>query len=200
MFFFYMLSIFSLILQLVFATLAIGAGLYYLAELVEEYTVMAKNIITWMVIITAGIHIGLLIFEELPLILNSMGLVQQFLHGLLLKDFPVVRPTGYAFILAILNLISHHYVAFRYFGLAFYPFSEVLAYFTLCLWTVPFALFISLSANDYVLPVTGEKQHLLGDNNVVTDYLSPKSKPYSLLSFFTLAKDSILPQRSKKAF
>ncbi|CAB3261169.1 unnamed protein product [Arctia plantaginis] len=200
MFFLYLLSIFSLIVQAIFVTLAIAAGLYYLAEIVEEYTVMAKYVISWMVIATSTIHIGLLIFEDFPLYLNVIGLVQQALHGFLLKDFPVVRVTSLTFMTAVVTLVVHHYMAFKFFGAVYYTFSEVLAYFTLCLWVVPFALFVSLSANDYVLPITGETQPLLGDSNVLTDYLSRKSKKYSLLSFFSFAKDSILPQRNKKAF
>ncbi|XP_026749411.1 protein TEX261 [Galleria mellonella] len=201
MFFLYLMSILSLIVQVVFVTLAIAAGLYYLAELVEEYTVLAKSVISWTVFITASLHIGLVIFEDLPLHLNVLGLVQQTLHGLLLRQFPVVRVTSPTFVTSVMVLVAHHYFAFKFFGTVYFSFSEVLAYFTLCLWVVPFALFVSLSANDYVLPTTGtEKQPLLGDNNVVTDYLSRKSKRYSLLSFFSFAKESILPQRTKKAF
>ena len=33
-----------------------------------------------------------------------------------------------------------------------YSWLQVLAYFTVCLWAVPFTFFISLSANDNVLP------------------------------------------------
>ncbi|XP_041988832.1 protein TEX261 [Aricia agestis] len=198
--FLYIMSIASLVIQAVFLTLAIAAGLYYLAELVEEYTVMAKSVITWAVIATALVHVGLIVFEDIPISLNILGLVQQVLHGTLMKDFPVVRVQSIPFIVAVITLILHHYMALNYFGTVLYSFSEVLAYFTICLWIVPFALFVSLSANDYVLPTTGERQPLLNDDNVVTDYLYRKSKRYSLLSFFTLAKDSILPQRSKKGF
>ncbi|XP_032526190.2 protein TEX261 [Danaus plexippus] len=200
MFFLYLLSIVSFVIQAVFITLAIAAGLFYLAELVEEYTVTAKYIISWTIIATAAIHIGLIIFEDIPLYFNALGLFQQLLHGLLLRDFPVVRVTSLPFITGVASLILHHYLAFKYFGEVYYGFSEVLAYFTLCLWVVPFALFVSLSANDNVLPTTGERVHLLDDDNVVTDYLSRKSKKYSLLSFFSFAKESILPQRNKKAF
>ncbi|CAG9574885.1 unnamed protein product [Danaus chrysippus] len=200
MFFLYLLSILSLVIQAVFITLAIAAGLFYLAELVEEYTVTAKYIISWTIIATAAIHIGLIIFEDIPLYFNALGLFQQLLHGLLLRDFPVVKVMSLSFITGVASLILHHYLAFKYFGEVYYSFSEVLAYFTLCLWVVPFALFVSLSANDNVLPTTGERIHLLDDDNVVTDYLSRKSKKYSLLSFFSFAKESILPQRNKKAF
>ncbi|CAH2234254.1 jg14210 [Pararge aegeria aegeria] len=150
--------------------------------------------------ITAAVHVGLLLLEDLPLHLHALGFLQQGLHLLLLRQFPVVRASSMLFCAAVGNLALHHYCAFRYFGQMYYNISEVIAYFILGLWIVPFALFVSLSANDYVLPTTGERQHLLDDGNVVSDYLSRKAKKYSLLSFFTYAKESILPQRSKKAF
>ena len=44
MWFLYMLSWVSTVLQICFVTLAIAAGLYYLAELVEEYTVVTAKV------------------------------------------------------------------------------------------------------------------------------------------------------------
>ena len=44
MWFLYLLSWISTVLQICFVTLAIAAGLYYLAELVEEYTVMTAKV------------------------------------------------------------------------------------------------------------------------------------------------------------
>lgn len=44
----------------------------------------------------------------------------------------------------------------------------MLAYFTVCLWTVPFALFVSLGANDNVLPMQNERIHL-GKINTTID-------------------------------
>ena len=59
MWFLYLLSWVSTALQICFVTLAIAAGLYYLAELVEEFTVMTakvnrkmKVVIIMMVIFT----------------------------------------------------------------------------------------------------------------------------------------------------
>jgi hypothetical protein len=39
---------------------------------------------------------------------------------------------------------------------------QVISYFTLCLWLVPFALFVSLSANENILPTVAETKPLLG--------------------------------------
>lgn len=38
------------------------------------------------------------------------------------------------------------------------PFAQVASFFVICIWLVPFSLFISLSASDYVLPSTNEVQ------------------------------------------
>ncbi|KFM80755.1 Protein TEX261, partial [Stegodyphus mimosarum] len=105
------------------------------------------------------------------------------------------------FIGSIAFVVINHYLAFRYFSSIYYPFSEVLAYFTLCLWLVPFSFFVSLSANENVLPTIAETRPLTSDeSDVVTNYFSRRSKRYGLLSFFNYAKESILPQRVKKVF
>ena len=52
-----------------------------------------------------------------------------------------------------------------------------MAYFTVCMWLVPFAFFVSLSANENVLPPINERRPLLSDeNDVVSNYFSRKQK------------------------
>ena len=48
--------------------------------------------------------------------------------------------------------VIDHCTWFIYFSGIYYPFSEILAFFTICVWMVPFGFFISLSANENVLP------------------------------------------------
>lgn len=85
------------------------------------------------------------------------GILAQISHFIILKSFPNVCLTSLEFIAAVILLIVNHYFAFIYFGNVHYAFSEVMAYFVLWLWLVPFALFISLSANDSVLPTIAEQ-------------------------------------------
>lgn len=74
---------------------------------------------------------------------------------------------------------------------------------------------MSLSANDNVLPTTTErtgitaicfkyfmytKSLFITEGDVVTNYFSKRSKKYGLLTFFNYAKESVLPQRTKKGF
>ncbi|XP_063231868.1 protein TEX261 [Bacillus rossius redtenbacheri] len=200
MWFFYLMSWIALIVQICFITISVAAGLYYVAELVEEYTVATKKVIWWMIMVTLLVYAGLVLFEDFPAWMLACGVLGQAAHLLILNTFPYFKLSSPAFALSVLLLLLNHYLAFQFFSSVLYSFSEVLAYFTLCLWLVPFALFVSLSANENILPTVAERRHLLDDNDVVTNYFSQKGKKYGLLTFFNYAKDSILPQRNKKVF
>nr|XP_036854214.1 protein TEX261 [Manis javanica] len=149
MWFMYVLSWLSLFIQVAFITLAVAAGLYYLAELIEEYTVATSRIIKYMI----------------WLFVPSTGLV-----------------------------VVNHYLAFQFFAEEYYPFSEVLAYFTFCLWIIPFAFFVSLSAGENVLPSTMQP----GDD-VVSNYFTKgkRGKRLGILVVFSFIKEAILPSRQK---
>jgi len=201
MWFFILLSWFALLVQLFFVILAVAAGLYYLAELVEEYSVIAAKVIKYIILITLGIYLCLFLFEDLPTSLIICGVISHILHLLILRTFPYFEFTSLPFITSIVLLIVNHYLSFSHFATVYYPFTQVLAFFTICLWLVPFAFFISLSANENVLPTLAETRPLLSDDNdVVSHYFSRKGKRLGLLSFFNYAKDSLLPQRVKKSF
>ncbi|KAF4518415.1 hypothetical protein B566_EDAN002068 [Ephemera danica] len=184
MWFLYLLSWIAMLVQICFLTIAVAAGLYYLAELVEEYTVITKKIVWWLCVVVLCIYIGFFLFEDFPTSIIVCGLISQVAHLCILQTFPYFVVLSPSFITAVVMLIVNHYMAFQFFSTVYFSFSEVLSYFTLCLWVVPFALFVSLSANENTLP-TVEARH---------------GKKYGLLTFFNYAKDSILPQRSKKAF
>jgi len=51
----------------------------------------------------------------------------------------------------VLVLIDH-FVWFNYFTKYYFPFDEIVCFFVICVWAVPFEFFISLSANDNTLP------------------------------------------------
>jgi Transmembrane adaptor Erv26 len=123
-------------------------------------------------------------------------MLAQCSHLLILRNFPEVQIASVEFIAAIIFLVINHYIAYIHFNDVYYSLSEILGYFTLCLWLVPFSLFVSLSANDQVLPTYQETS---SDNDVVTNYFSSKKRK-NLLNLFKNAKESLLPTRAKKAF
>nr|CAB3266907.1 protein TEX261-like [Phallusia mammillata] len=198
MWFLYILSWISLGLQIMFITLAIAAALYYLAELIEEYTVMTQKILRIMLIASCIIYVGLLIFEGFPFVLIAVGLFTNLVEFGLLRRFPFIELTSPNFILTVVLVFINHYFAFKYFSDVYHNFSEVLAFFTLCLWMIPFTFFISLSASDNVLPSTMQPL-LTPSDDVVSHYMSKGKKKRSvLLTIFEGVKETVFPSRSKR--
>ena len=48
--------------------------------------------------------------------------------------------------------VVNHFLWFMYFSGVYYRFAHIAACFAVCVWTVPFMFFISLSASDNTLP------------------------------------------------
>eukprot|EP00099_Drosophila_melanogaster_P008435 NP_001261152.1 uncharacterized protein Dmel_CG3500, isoform B [Drosophila melanogaster] len=194
----YLLGWVSLAIQIVFLTLSIVAGLYYLAELAEEYTTAARKCILFLISFTIFVYILLLLFEDLPWSLIICGLVAQGFHLGIMSGFPFVRLLSLPLLGSLAMLVVNHFLAFQHFVTVYVPFTQVLAYFTICMWIVPFALFVSLSANDSVLPTTVSDQSRRSPD-VVSNYFS-RNKKQGLLSLFQYLKEALLPGRTKKAF
>ncbi|KAI8789650.1 protein TEX261 [Biomphalaria glabrata] len=200
MLFLYLLSWVALVIQMCVVTLSIAAGLYYLAELVEEYTSIAGKTIKYLVYGTIVVYAGLLIFEDVGFLMVAGGLLSCLAYLFILQNFPYFFLTSPSFISAVVLLLFNHYMAFIYFSNNWYPFSEILAYFTVCLWLVPFAFFVSLSANEYVLPTSNTPVLEQDDSDVVSNYFRKNKKKLGLLLFLKTAQESVLPQRMRKQF
>ena len=71
-------------------TLLSAAGLYYLAELVEEYTVMTARIIRWVSTFTLIAYIGLFLFESFMASMVVCGVISQLLNLYLLEQVSIV--------------------------------------------------------------------------------------------------------------
>ncbi|NXD74599.1 TX261 protein, partial [Eolophus roseicapillus] len=100
MWFMYTLSWLSLLIQVAFVTLAIAAGLYYLAELIEEYTVVTKRIIKYMIWFSSAVLVGLYLFEQFPGFMVGVGLFTNLVYFGLLQTFPFIVLTSSNFILS----------------------------------------------------------------------------------------------------
>ncbi|KHN98926.1 DUF396 domain protein [Metarhizium album ARSEF 1941] len=153
-----------------FLTLAIASGLYYLSELVEEHTVMAKRLLTRLIYTIIGVQLALWLVDGFPFGATVLGVFVHVVYLGNMRRFPFVKLSDPLFLLSCVLVLVHHYVWFRYFSNAqtrayqrssYYDqadlpsFSMIASYFGLCVWLVPFALFVSLSASDNVLPTMG---------------------------------------------
>lgn len=144
------------ILAFISTTLAIASGLYYVSEFVEEHAAFSKRCIRTAVFVVAGI-LTLCLFDGLPWYLILLSLGSHVIYYSNLRTFPVIQLGSGRFISACVLVFVNHYFWFRAFGQMQQDrkqisFGQVASFFGICVWLVPFALFVSLSAGDNMLP------------------------------------------------
>ncbi|KAK0731003.1 DUF396-domain-containing protein [Lasiosphaeris hirsuta] len=162
-----------------FLTLAIASGLYYLSELVEEHTVIAKRFLSRLIYSIMGLQLLLCLVDRFPFFLTLLGIFSHFIYLGNMRRFPFVKLTDPLFLASCVLVLLNHYLWFKHFSRhqerayqnmsSYYDtpdnipsFTEIASYFGLCVWLVPFALFVSLSASDNVLPTIGSEPSSVG--------------------------------------
>jgi len=177
----------GLLLGFLFLTLAIASGLYYLSELVEEHSVLARKTLSRMIYAVIGAQILLTVVDKLPLTLSALSIGSHVLYLQNLRRFPWVKLTDPIFLASCVLVLINHYAWYRHFSTPpsppvrynFYDqpsvpsFTEIASFFGLQVWLVPFALFVSLSAGENVLPSMGS-EYATGAGS---SFVSPGSVP-----------------------
>lgn len=185
-----------------------ASGLYYLSELVEEHTVIARRVLTRLIygIITA--QILLFLIDRLPFSLSLLTIFSHIVYASNLRRFPIVKLSDPLFVLSCVLVGLNHWLWFRYFSKPLPSragsssssnwrqpysqyqvgsvenmptFTEVASYFGLCVWLVPFALFVSLSAGENVLPSMGS-EYATGERTAGLAWSSNASASANVLS------------------
>ena len=184
-----------------------ASGLYYLSELVEEHTVIARRVLTRLIQGIIAIQILLFLVDRLPFSLSLLTIFSHTVYASNLRRFPIVKLSDPLFVLSCILVGLNHWLWFRYFSSPtpartasssssnwrqpysqyqvgsvedMPTFTEVASYFGLCVWLVPFALFVSLSAGENVLPSMGS-EYATGEH-VSTAGLARDSASASVLS------------------
>ena len=173
----------GLVLGFAFLTLSIASGLYYLSELVEEHSVLSAKLLRRLIYIVVATHILLCLVDGFPWHLTLLGVASHGVYSTNLRHFPIVKLSDPFFLSSCALVILNHWLWFRHFSDSttrggpykgappssrrdWYStppvhdqptFTEIASYFGLCVWLVPFALFVSLSAGENVLPSMGSE-------------------------------------------
>lgn len=152
----------------------IATSLYYISEQLEEHVGLAKRYITRYIQFVMVFHVLLWIGDGLSLWRTLWSLATNFIYLTVMSSFPVVNLTSPNFIAACVGAVSSHFLWFWYFtdeslpsyqiyervptykGDTLPPFGYVASFFGMLIWTVPFLLFLSLSANDNILPTVSD--------------------------------------------
>ena len=122
------------------------------------------------------IQIFLFLVDRFPFSLSALSIISHLVYASNLRRFPIVKLSDPLFILSCILVGLNHWLWFRHFSnplpasraagnwrqpyqvIDDMPnFTEVASYFGLCVWLVPFALFVSLSAGENVLPSMGSE-------------------------------------------
>jgi len=173
----------GLLLGFGFLTLSIASGLYYLSELVEEHSVLSAKLLKRLVYGVVATQILLWLVDGFPWHLTLVGIASHAVYASNLRHFPIVKLSDPVFLASCGLVILNHWLWFRHFseptvfrgpGKDRYTtpvysqptFTEIASYFGLCVWLVPFALFVSLSAGENVLPSMGS-EYATGDRDTV---------------------------------
>ncbi|AMD19853.1 HCL298Wp [Eremothecium sinecaudum] len=169
-----LLALCGTILGFLFLTLSIASGLYYLSELIEEYSEPTRRFLTKAIYVIVGLHV-LLLFDGFPILLTFFSIASYFIHYQNLKQFPFVSLSSPTFICTCILVALNHYFWLRHFNDVEIPpqylsdpmymprkkasFTEVTSFFAICIWFIPFSLFVSLSAGENILPTTMGKKN-----------------------------------------
>ena len=128
------------------------AGLYYLAEMVEEYTRLTKKVLDWSIKTTYVLHALLWIVDRKPFFTVLVSAGAQFAYSQMLRRFPFIVFTSAEFLTSLAALGATHWVWVRFFHGTYHSTEYVLGFFFMIVWFVPFGFFISIAANESVLP------------------------------------------------
>ncbi len=176
-------------LGFLFLTLAIASGLYYLSEIVEEHTVPAKKVLTRMIYVVIACQFLLAVVDKFPWTLSALSMGSHVVYMQNLRRFPIVKLTDPVFLVSCALVLANHWLWFQHFSAPpkstgrynYYEqvqqpsFTEVASFFGLSVWLVPFALFVSLSAGENVLPSMGS-EYATGQGS---SFVSPGREPAS---------------------
>ena len=184
----------AFIIHLLFALLCIAAGLYYIAETIEEYTTYSKKIMQKMTLGVLAILTITLFTEKLPWTMFIICFIANLSYYNLLEVFPYIEFGQPSFLISLGLFVLKHYVTLNYFADNYVAYDEVIGFFTVCCWTVPFTILISTSANDQVLPMSGS-QH---QGDTLSHYMTHKKKRSSFLSVLEGLKDKFMPDKQNK--
>ena len=143
-------------LALLLLAMCVATGLFYLAEVVEEHTRAAKQVLTVGTQAVLLLHVLLLLLDSQPVRCVLVGLAAHVCYAALLPRYPAFVPASPAFLAACALCALSHWLWAEHFWQHTYASAEFVAgFFAVAVWAVPFGLLLSMSANDGVLPSGG---------------------------------------------
>uniref|UniRef100_A0A7S0F458 Protein TEX261 n=1 Tax=Hanusia phi TaxID=3032 RepID=A0A7S0F458_9CRYP len=176
-------------LVLLFLAICMACGLYYMAELAEEYSRLTKKVLKYSIWAVLAIHGLLLVLDGFPFFTTLYGIALHVVYYQFLKDFPFVNFSSPLFLGACAGLVLNHWLWIVYFREQYqYRVPQIMAFFVPCVWLVPFGFFVSVSLGDTVLPSATHS----GGLGVKQEGQSKASALKGLLQWFSSKRDILM--------
>lgn len=138
---------------LVFLSVCLATGLYYLAELVEEYTKLAKKIITYTTQAVLVLHVLVLVIDRLPVKCVAAGIAAHLCYLGQLQRYPFMQLWSPVTAGSIgFFILSNALWGVHFWRDSWHSLEYIFGFLFLTSWIVPFSLFLSVAANESVLP------------------------------------------------
>ena len=140
--FFNVLVTTSFYMAMCFFALCLACGFYYIAELSEEYTVLTRKILKYMIYVIWVVYSLLWIVDGFPLYCVLTGALCHAAYFTLLPRFPFVTLTSPSLMASVVAFMASHVVWYHYFIDSYspaYEYGHLLGFFFLCVWMVQFA-------------------------------------------------------------
>lgn len=137
---------------------------------------LAKKLLTYQIYIVLALQTLLFALDSFPAFPSLLSIASHVVYLQNLRRFPTVRLSDPVFLLSCALVLANHWLWFRHFSDpprreterynayaygartdAYPSFTEIASFFGLCVWLVPFSLFVSLSASENVLPTMGSE-------------------------------------------
>lgn len=143
-----------------------ACGLYYLAELIEEYTNTTKKLLWYIIRAELVLH-GLLLFDRQPLSCLLLGAATQIGYIRLMRRFPFISFLGSTDgLVAGALFLANNILWIRHFWATRFTIEYILAFFLATTWLVPSIIFLGMAGDQSVLPGAGGYPYSTGPLHV----------------------------------
>ncbi|KAJ3448379.1 tex261 protein [Anaeramoeba flamelloides] len=150
-------TIISYVVFICFVFIALVAGMYYFSEISEENPSKVSRVIRWLIYLILALHVGFLLFEGFPFLFVTISMLTHVSYLSLLQEFPTIKVKSKRFIISVVGAVLSNFLWFKYFLSVYVSLIELVSFFTLCAWIVPFIFFSSLITDEELIPTTLKK-------------------------------------------
>ncbi|KAK9812341.1 hypothetical protein WJX73_003811 [Symbiochloris irregularis] len=182
---------------LVFCCISVAMGVYYLAELVEEFTMLTRRLLNVAVKAELVMHLLLLVVDRGPVLPLVISAAAQASYFRLLPGFPFLRLTSEPALTSSGLLLAAQGMWARHFYLHHRSIEFAAGFCLVTVWLVPCVFLLSLSANESVLP--GAPGNLPPASGGSKGSKANRSMLKEALGFLQQKGQSILPRMAPSA-